>query len=79
MNVHEPEPQISILQADPKIDANRIDDKMKFHVLTHLPEDIRRFGPAGLYIIEGFEGQNRIWRPRSIPSKHHSPSRDIAI
>lgn len=52
---------------------------MKLHVLTHLPEDIRRFGPAGLYIIEGFEGWNRIWRLCSILSNHHSPSHDIAI
>lgn len=47
--------------------------------MTHLPEDVRRFGPAVLYIVEGFEGWNRIWRLRSILSNHHSPSRDIAI
>jgi hypothetical protein len=52
---------------------------MKLHVITHLPEDIRRFGPAGLYIVEGFEGWNRIWRLCSILSNHHSPSRDIAV
>jgi hypothetical protein len=52
---------------------------MKLHVITHLPEDIQRFGPAGLYIVEGFEGWNRIWRLCSILSNHHSPSRDIAI
>ena len=60
-----------------KVNANRIIDKMKLHVMTHLPEDIRRFGPAGLYIVEGFEGWNRIWRLCSILSNHHSP--DIAI
>jgi len=54
-------------------------NKMKLHTLTHLPEDIRRFGPPGLYIVEGFEGWNRIWRLCSILSNHHSPSRDIAI
>ena len=52
---------------------------MKLHVMTHLPEDIRRFGPAGLYIVEGFEGWNQIWRLCSILSNHHSPSRDIAV
>ena len=62
-----------------KVDPNRIIDKMKLHILTHLPEDIQRFGPAGLYIVEGFEGWNRIWRLCSILSNHHSPSRDIAI
>ena len=61
-----------------KVDTNRIIDKMKLHVMTHLPEDIQRFGPAGLYIVEGFEGWNRIWRLCSILSNHHSPSRDIA-
>ena len=61
-----------------RVDANHIITKMKLHVLTHLPEDIQRFGPAGLYIVEGFEGWNRIWRLCSILSNHHSPSRDIA-
>ena len=69
----------NVLDIWAKVDANRIIDKMKLHVLTHLPEDIRRFGPASLYIVEGFEGWNRIWRLCSILSNHHSPSRDIAI
>ena len=69
----------NVLDIWAKIDANRIIDKMKLHVLTHLPEDIRRFGPAGLYIVEGFEGWNRIWRLCSVLSNHHSPSRDIAV
>ena len=69
----------NVLDIWAKVDANRIIDKMKLHVITHLPEDIRRFGLAGLYIVEGFEGWNRIWRLCSILSNHHSPSRDIAI
>ncbi|KAF9780518.1 hypothetical protein BJ322DRAFT_1011992 [Thelephora terrestris] len=69
----------NVLDIWAKIDANRIIDKMKLHVLTHLPEDVLRFGPPGLYIVEGFEGWNRIWRLCSILSNHHSPSRDIAI
>ncbi|KAF9779423.1 hypothetical protein BJ322DRAFT_1167229 [Thelephora terrestris] len=69
----------NVLDIWAKIDANRIIDKMKLHVLTHLPEDVQRFGPPGLYIVEGFEGWNRIWRLCSILSNHHSPSRDIAI
>ena len=69
----------NVLDIWAKVDANRIIDKMKLHVITHLPEDIQRFGPAGLYIVEGFEGWNRIWRLCSILSNHHLPSRDIAI
>lgn len=69
----------NVLDVWAKVDPNRIIDKMKLHVVTHLPEDIRRFGPAGLYIVEGFEGWNRIWRLCSILSNHHSPSRDIAV
>ena len=69
----------NVLDTWAKANANRIINKMKLHVITHLPEDIRRFGPAGLYIVEGFEGWNRIWRLCSILSNHHSPSRDIAI
>lgn len=68
----------NVLDIWAKVDPNRIIDKMKLHVITHLPEDIQRFGPAGLYIVEGFEGWNRIWRLCSILSNHHSPSRDIA-
>lgn len=33
---------------------------MGVRVLTHFPEDIRRFGLAGLYIVEGFEDWNQI-------------------
>lgn len=69
----------NVLDIWAKVDPNRIIDKMKLHVITHLPEDIQRFGPACLYIVEGFEGWNRIWRLCSILSNHHSPSRDIAI
>ncbi|EJD39390.1 hypothetical protein AURDEDRAFT_37439, partial [Auricularia subglabra TFB-10046 SS5] len=41
-------------------------NKPKFHVLLHLPEHIRRFGPAILFATEGFESFNA------------APSRDIA-
>ena len=69
----------NVLDIWAKVDANRIIDKMKLHVITHLPEDVQRFGPAGLYIVEGFEGWNCIWRLCSILANHHSPSRDIAV
>jgi hypothetical protein len=52
---------------------------MKLHVLTHLPEDIRRFGPPGLYIVEGFKGLEPDLATLQHPVEpSHSPSRDIA-
>ena len=69
----------NVLNIWAKVNANRIITKMKLHVLTHLPEDIRRFGPASLYNVEGFKGWNRIWRLCSILLNHRSPSRDIAV
>ncbi|KZT25811.1 hypothetical protein NEOLEDRAFT_1022253, partial [Neolentinus lepideus HHB14362 ss-1] len=54
-------------------------NKPKFHILLHLPEHIRRFGPAMLFATEGFESFNAIIRSHSIHSNRHAPSLDIAI
>ncbi|KAF7329540.1 hypothetical protein MKEN_00216800 [Mycena kentingensis (nom. inval.)] len=53
-------------------------NKSKFHVILHLPDHIRRFGPAMLFATEGFESFNAIIRSCSIHSNRHAPSRDIA-
>ncbi|KAI0054859.1 hypothetical protein BV25DRAFT_1766987, partial [Artomyces pyxidatus] len=53
-------------------------NKPKFHLLVHLPEHIRRFGPAILYATEAFESYNFVIRLRSINSNRHTPSIDIA-
>ncbi|KAF7320450.1 hypothetical protein MKEN_00829900 [Mycena kentingensis (nom. inval.)] len=53
-------------------------NKPKFHVILHLPDHIRRFGPAMLFATEGFESFNAIIRSCSIHSNRHAPSRDIA-
>ena len=60
-------------------DPERILVKMKFHVLTHLPDDVRRFGLVILYSTEIFECWNAIFRMCSVLSNHLSPSHDIAI
>lgn len=60
------------------VDPERITEKYKLHVLTHLKRDIARFGPAILYATETFESWNSVFRSCSILSNHHSPSRDIA-
>ncbi|KAG6808386.1 hypothetical protein H0H92_004302, partial [Tricholoma furcatifolium] len=53
-------------------------NKPKFHIVLHLPEHVRRFGPAMLFATEGFESFNAIIRSASIHSNRHAPSRDIA-
>ncbi|KAF9789418.1 hypothetical protein BJ322DRAFT_1000319, partial [Thelephora terrestris] len=61
------------------IDPNHIIVKPKLHILTHLADNVCRFGPPVLYQVEGFEGWNQIFRTCSVLSNHHAPSRDIAI
>jgi hypothetical protein len=54
-------------------------NKPKFHILLHLPDHIRRFGPATLFATEGFESFNAVICAKSIHSNHQAPSHDIAI
>jgi hypothetical protein len=54
-------------------------NKPKFHVILHLPNHIRRFGPATLFATEAFESFNAVIRAKSIHSNRHAPSKDIAI
>ncbi|KAF7333089.1 hypothetical protein MVEN_02374000 [Mycena venus] len=53
-------------------------NKPKFHILLHLPEHVRRFGPAILFATEAFESFNAVIRAKSVHSNRHAPSRDIA-
>ncbi|KAG6888271.1 hypothetical protein C0992_009086 [Termitomyces sp. T32_za158] len=53
-------------------------NKPKFHIILHLPDHVRRFGPAILFATEGFESFNAIIRSASIHSNRHAPSQDIA-
>jgi len=54
-------------------------NKPKFHIILHLPANIRRFGPAVLFATEAFESYNAIIRGKSVHSNHLAPSRDTAI
>lgn len=69
----------NLLDAWATYDPNRILVKMKLRVLTHLVEDVRRFGLVILYSTEIFECWNAIFRMCSVLSNHLSPSHDIAI
>jgi hypothetical protein len=54
-------------------------NKPKFHILLHLTEHIRWFGPAILFATEAFESFNAIIRAKSVHSNQYAPSRDIAL
>jgi hypothetical protein len=53
-------------------------NKPKVHMLLHLPQSIRQFGPASLFATEKFESYNGIVRTASIHSNRQAPSRDLA-
>ncbi|KNZ57692.1 hypothetical protein VP01_2098g2 [Puccinia sorghi] len=54
-------------------------NKPKVHMLRHLPESIRQFGPASLFSTEKFESYNGVLRKASVHSNKQAPGRDIAI
>jgi hypothetical protein len=68
----------NVLDSWCEVDPARITVKPKLHLLTHLVENLRRFGPAILYSTEIFECWNAVFRFCSILSNHQSPSHDIA-
>lgn len=69
----------NILDTWATVDAKRILDKPKLHIISHLPEDVHRKGPAHLYSTETFKGFNGVFRLCSVLSNHIAPSRDIAL
>jgi thymidine kinase len=54
-------------------------NKPKVHLLLHLLESIRCFGPGSLFATKKFESYNSILRKASIHSNRWSPGRDIAV
>lgn len=54
-------------------------NKPKFHILLHLIQHIRRFGPPLLFATETFESYNALIRCLSVHSNRQAPSRDIAV
>lgn len=69
----------NILDAFDDVDPAKIIIKIKLHILPHIIEDIKRFGPAIRNSTEVFECFNAIFRLCSVLSNHQAPSRDIAL
>lgn len=53
-------------------------NKPKFHMLTHLPHSVDRFGPPPLFLTDKMEAQNGPTRAASVKSNHHAPGKDIS-
>ncbi|KAF7374036.1 hypothetical protein MSAN_00284300 [Mycena sanguinolenta] len=68
----------NVLDAFADIDPSKMILKIKLHLLTHLPDDVRRFGPLIGVATEIFEAFNAVFRAASVLSNHRALSRDIA-
>ncbi|KAJ7193966.1 hypothetical protein GGX14DRAFT_378462 [Mycena pura] len=68
----------NLLDAFDNVDPLRILTKIKLHLLAHIRDDIRRFGPLIRSSTEIYEAFNAVFRQCSVYSNHLAPSRDIA-
>ncbi|KAJ7333486.1 hypothetical protein DFH08DRAFT_925944 [Mycena albidolilacea] len=68
----------NLLDAFDAVYPLRILVKIKLHLLAHIPDDIRRFGPAIRFATEIYEAFNGVFRLCSIYSNRLAPSRDIS-
>ena len=69
----------NVLDSFVTIDPLKIISKIKLHLLTHIPDNVRDYGPLVGEATEVFECFNAVFHSCSILSNHQAPSRDIAI
>ncbi|KAF7334362.1 FAD-binding-3 domain-containing protein [Mycena sanguinolenta] len=69
----------NLLDAFDQVDPLRILVKIKLHLLAHISDDIRRFGPLLRWATEIYESHNAVFRLCSVFSNRLAPSRDIAM
>ncbi|KAJ6563257.1 hypothetical protein B0H10DRAFT_2239490 [Mycena sp. CBHHK59/15] len=68
----------NLLDAFDAVDPLRILTKIKLHLLAHIMDDVRRFGPLIRSSTEIYEAFNGVFRLCSVYSNHLAPSRDIS-
>ncbi|KAF9445760.1 hypothetical protein P691DRAFT_795296 [Macrolepiota fuliginosa MF-IS2] len=68
----------NVLNIAASIDPSKIIKKIKYHLLCHLTEDIKWFGPLIGIMTKNYESFNSVFHASSILSNHCAPSRDIA-
>ncbi|KAF7358148.1 hypothetical protein MVEN_00862900 [Mycena venus] len=68
----------NVLDAFDAVDPCRILVKIKLHLLAHIPDDVRRFGPSIRFATEIYEAYNAVFRLCSVFSNRLAPSRDIS-
>ncbi|KAJ7729682.1 hypothetical protein DFH07DRAFT_994762, partial [Mycena maculata] len=69
----------NLLDAFDAVDPLRILVKIKLHLLAHIPDDVRRFGPLIRFATEIYEAYNAVFRLCSVFSNRLAPSRDISL
>ena len=69
----------NVLDLFSRIEPSKIIAKPKLHLLTHLPDDIKHFGPLVGEATETFKCFNTIFWLCSVLLNHQAPSHDIAI
>jgi hypothetical protein len=67
----------NVLHAFMELDTLKIKANIKLHMLPHMPDDIRRFGPLVGRITESMESSNAIFRACSFHSNKLAASKDI--